>query len=190
VGYQLASWQRRPCVTSPCCRPSRRSRTFPTDDRMCRSKGCPRFRTPAAGHENHSLQPAAMWSSAILGARWVLVVRHEAPCCIPGSAGRNSEGGSWVRWLTWIRKVKGTIACQESSGRVQAYETRRCGTRVIWRIAGLPDSRISRRCKNTSAGKTHETGATSCVDFVRGSTQPPGRGAMPSEGIQGDELAA
>jgi hypothetical protein len=123
-------------------------------------------------------------------ARCLLGVRHEAPCCIPGSAGRNSEGGSWVRWLTWIRKVKGTIACQESSGRVQAYETRRCGTRVIWRIAALPDSQISRRCKNTSAGKTHETGATSCVDIVRGSTQPPGRGAMPSEGIQGDELAA
>ena len=24
-------------------------------------------------------------------------LRHEAPCCIPGIAGRNSEGGSWVR---------------------------------------------------------------------------------------------
>ena len=23
-------------------------------------------------------------------------VRREAPCCIPGSAGRNSKGGSWV----------------------------------------------------------------------------------------------
>ena len=48
-------------------------------------------------------------------------VRHEAPCCIPGGAGKNSEGGSWVRWLTWIRKVKGTRACQESSGHGQAY---------------------------------------------------------------------
>jgi hypothetical protein len=25
-----------------------------------------------------------------------LPVRHEAPCCIPGRAGRNSKGGSWV----------------------------------------------------------------------------------------------
>ncbi|GAA0971337.1 hypothetical protein GCM10009555_022070 [Acrocarpospora macrocephala] len=41
---------------------------------------------------------------------------------VPGSDG-----------FTWIRKVKGTIACQESSGRVQAYEARRWGTRVIWR---------------------------------------------------------
>lgn len=32
------------------------------------------------------------------------LVRHEAPCCIPGPAGRNSKGGSWVRWLTWTRK--------------------------------------------------------------------------------------
>ena len=31
-----------------------------------------------------------------------VAMRHEAPGCIPGSAGRNSEGGSWVRWLTWI----------------------------------------------------------------------------------------
>jgi len=24
------------------------------------------------------------------------------------------EGGSWVEWLTWIRKVKGTRACQKT----------------------------------------------------------------------------
>jgi hypothetical protein len=38
-------------------------------------------------------------------------VRHEALGRIPGLAGRDSEGGSWVRWLTWSRKVKGTTAC-------------------------------------------------------------------------------
>ena len=30
------------------------------------------------------------------------------------------------------RKGKGTIACQESNGRAQAYGAARCGTRVIW----------------------------------------------------------
>jgi DDE_Tnp_1-associated len=40
-------------------------------------------------------------------------VRHEALCRIPYSVRRNSEGYSWVRWLTWIRKVKGTGACHE-----------------------------------------------------------------------------
>ena len=47
----------------------------------------------------------------------VLQLRREALCCIPGAAGRNSKGGSWVQWLTRIRKVNGTIACQESDGQ-------------------------------------------------------------------------
>lgn len=34
------------------------------------------------------------------------LVRREALCCIPSSAGRDLEGGSWVGWLTWIRKVR------------------------------------------------------------------------------------
>jgi hypothetical protein len=59
-------------------------------------------------------------------------MRHEAPRCIPSAAGRNSKGGSWVRWLTWTRKREGTVACQKSNGRVQASETRCCGTRAIW----------------------------------------------------------
>ena len=53
------------------------------------------------------------------------LVRHEAHCCIPGSAGMNSKGGSWVQWLTQSRKVTGTAACQEISGRVQTYGTAR-----------------------------------------------------------------
>ena len=38
-------------------------------------------------------------------------VRYEAPGRIPDEVGRNSEGGSWARWLTWSRKAKGTTAC-------------------------------------------------------------------------------
>ena len=52
-------------------------------------------------------------------------VRREARRCIPGAAGRNSKGGSWVQWLTRIRKVNGTIACQESDGQVQVLGLRR-----------------------------------------------------------------
>ena len=63
----------------------------------------------------------------------VLQLRREAPCYIPGAAGRNSKEGSWVQWLTRIRKVKGTIACQESGGHAQVSGVRRRGTRVIWR---------------------------------------------------------
>jgi hypothetical protein len=60
-------------------------------------------------------------------------MRREAPCCIPGAAGMNSKGCSWVQWLTQIRKVNGTIACQESDGQAQVSGLRRRGTRVIWR---------------------------------------------------------
>jgi len=51
-------------------------------------------------------------------------------------------------------------------------------------------SQISRRCKPPSAGKTPETGAVPCVGITLLLAQPSGHRAMPSEGIQGDELAA
>ena len=50
-------------------------------------------------------------------------LRCEAPCCIPGAAGRDLEGGLWAEWLTWIRKVKGTTACQEIRQPIQWSES-------------------------------------------------------------------
>jgi DDE_Tnp_1-associated len=41
-------------------------------------------------------------------------VRREALCRIPDSVRRNPEGSSWARWLTRIRKVRGTRACHEN----------------------------------------------------------------------------
>jgi hypothetical protein len=55
----------------------------------------------ALRHERYRFKPA----------RRVYIVRRAALRCIPGSAGRNSEGGSWVRWLTRSRKADGTGAC-------------------------------------------------------------------------------
>jgi hypothetical protein len=60
-------------------------------------------------------------------------VRHEAPCCIPNTVGRNLEEYSWVRWLTRIRKMKGTRACHQVVGIEKASKVGRHGTRVIWR---------------------------------------------------------
>jgi DDE_Tnp_1-associated len=40
-------------------------------------------------------------------------VRREAPCRIPNSVRRDSEGSSWARWLTRTRKARGTKACHE-----------------------------------------------------------------------------
>ena len=83
--------------------------------------GMPRLRRPHAGAQRQEGRPR------------VLQLRREALCRIPGVAGRNSKGCSWVQWLTRIRKVNGTIACQESGGHAQVSGVRRRGTRVIWR---------------------------------------------------------
>ena len=63
---------------------------------------------------------------------WRIWLRRAAPCCIPGLAGRNLEDIPGSDGLLKIRKVKGTIACQETSGRADAYGRRAGKTRVIW----------------------------------------------------------
>jgi len=52
---------------------------------------------------------------------WRIWLRREAPCCIPGSVGRNLEDIPGSDGLLKIRKVKGTTACQETSARAKAY---------------------------------------------------------------------
>jgi hypothetical protein len=49
--------------------------------------------------------------------------------------------------------------------------------------AGLPEAQSPDDEADTSAGKTPETGAVSCTGIVYVLVQPPGCGAMPSEGI-------
>ena len=63
---------------------------------------------------------------------WRIWLRREASCCIPGIAGRNLEDIPGSDGLLKIRKVKGTIACQETSGRADARGGRAGKTRVIW----------------------------------------------------------
>ena len=63
---------------------------------------------------------------------WRIWLRREAPCCIPGLAGRNLEDIPGSDGLLKIRKVKRTIACQETSGRADAYGRGAGKTRVIW----------------------------------------------------------
>jgi len=52
---------------------------------------------------------------------WRIWLRREAPCRIPGLAGRNLEDIPGSDGLLKIRKVKGTTACQETSARAKAY---------------------------------------------------------------------
>ncbi len=56
--------------------------------------------------------------------------------------------------------------------------------------ATLPDTPISRRRKGASAGKASDASATHCDGTRVMPTQPPARGALPSEGNQGDESGA
>jgi len=58
---------------------------------------------------------------------WRIWLRREASCCIPGLAGRNLEDIPGSDGLLKIRKVKGTTACQETSGRANAYGRRTGG---------------------------------------------------------------
>jgi len=82
--------------------------------------------TVSAGHdrdETPSAEMAGLLAQAAAGPGfWEdLPAPRGAPCCIPGLAGRNLEDIPGSDGLLKIRKVKGTIACQETSGRAKAY---------------------------------------------------------------------
>jgi hypothetical protein len=70
------------------------------------------------GQAVHLLAVIDQQASAVLGQAGVdgktNEVRREALCRIPNSVRRNPEGSSWARWLTRIRKVRGTRACHRS----------------------------------------------------------------------------
>ena len=88
----------------------------------------------------------------------------------PLQAGQTRREVCWVRWLTWIRKVKGTRACQETGGRVQMPETACRETRAVWRRLDCLNPNLQRQ-QFTATGKASETG----VRRVRGVLVRPGQ---------------
>jgi len=76
----------------------------------------------------------------------------------PLQVGQTRREVCWVRWLTWIRKVKGTRACQETDGRAQVPETGRRGTRAVWRRLDCLNPNL-RRQQFTATGTAPGTGA-------------------------------
>jgi hypothetical protein len=56
--------------------------------------------------------------------------------------------------------------------------------------AKLPEPQSPDGAKQRPPEMTPVIGATTCAGIVKGPVQPLGRGAMPSEGIQGDEWGA
>ncbi len=84
---------------------------------------------PAIGELAAELKAAGvqMVSMEATSDYWRVWLRREAPCCIPGLAGRNLEDIPGSDGLLKIRKVKGTTACQETGGRANAYGRRTGG---------------------------------------------------------------
>jgi hypothetical protein len=76
----------------------------------------------------------------------------------PPQAGQTRREVCWVRWLTWIRKVKGTRACQETDDRAQVPGTGCRGTRAVWRRLDCLNPNLQRQ-QFTATGTAPETGA-------------------------------
>jgi hypothetical protein len=91
----------------------------------------PALRTVVAAVAGTSFEPTATGSAGCLETG-TSGVRREALRRIPDAVGRNSEECSWVAWLTWKGNLKGTRACQESGGRLEASRAGHRKTRAIW----------------------------------------------------------
>lgn len=76
----------------------------------------------------------------------------------PLEAGQTRREVCWVQWLTWIRKVKGTRACQETDDRAQVPGTGCRGTRALWRRLDCLNPNLQRQ-QFTATGTALETGA-------------------------------
>jgi len=116
-------------------------------------------------------------------------VRHEALCRIPRVVRRNSEGNSWVRWLTWIRKVKGTGACHEYRRSCSDVRGGASGGPRDMAKAVLPESQ-SPVMQVFIHRKRHLEPVLCSASGYLVTGVPSGARAMSSEGIQGDEWGA
>jgi hypothetical protein len=86
--------------------------------------------------------------------------------------------------------VKGTAACQETGGRAQAYGAVRRGTRAIWRKLDCLNPSLqkvqglTRRKDAWNRRRPLPRGSQLLAGILRGA------GAMPGQGIEGDERDA
>jgi hypothetical protein len=98
----------------------------------------------ADGAQMHLMAAATHQDSLVLAQVEVGVktneVRREASCRIPNSVRRNSEDSSWVRWLTWSRKVMGTRACHEHRRSCSDARNDALGASCDMVKAGLPET--------------------------------------------------
>ncbi|NJO56013.1 MAG: ISAs1 family transposase [Rhodospirillales bacterium] len=101
----------------------------------------------------------------------------------PLQAGQTRREACWVRWLTWIRKVKGTRACQETGGRAQMPETACRETRAVWRRLDCLNPNLQRQ-QFTATGKASETGVRRVRGVLVHSGQPSRRKRYPTRAFK------
>ena len=97
------------------------------------------------------------------GAHYVLIAKANQcatrrSVTFPPQVGQTRREVCWVRWLTWIRKVKGTRACQETDDRAQVPGTGCRGTRAVWRKLDCLNPNLQRQ-QFTATGTAPGTGA-------------------------------
>ena len=125
---------------------------------------------------------------ATRGAHWVLSVKGNQ-CATrrfvtsPLQVGQTRREVCWVRWLTWIRKVKGTGACQETDDRAQVPETGCRGTRAVWRRLDCLNPNLQRQ-QFTATGTAPETGARRGRGVLVRPDQPSRRERCPTRAFK------
>jgi hypothetical protein len=97
----------------------------------------------------------------------------------PPQAGQTRREVCWVRWLTWIRKVKGTRACQQTGGWAQVPGAARRGTRAVWRRLDCMNPNLQRQ-QFTATGTAPETGARRDRDVLVRPGHPSRRERCPA----------
>jgi hypothetical protein len=101
----------------------------------------------------------------------------------PPKAGQTRREVCWVRWLTWIRKVKGTRACQETDGRARMSETGCRGTRAVWRRLDCLNPNLQRQ-QFTATGTASEAGVRRGRGVLVRPGQPSRRKRCPARALK------
>jgi hypothetical protein len=108
----------------------------------------------------------------------------------PPFSGEGLEENLWVRWLTRNPKGNGDSSMPVNRWLCPGVWDGASGDPRDMAKARLPESQCPEGASRTPVGKTPETGAAPCIRVQRYRVQPPERGTIPSEGIQGHEWDA
>ena len=90
-------------------------------------------------------------------------------------ARRVREGAAREKGQKW-HLARQPTSTQESSGRAQAHEAERCGTRAIWLKLNCLNPNLQ-KVQIATLRKAPETGVTSCIGMRRWPVQLPGNSA-------------